>query len=88
MVKIKYRMFLRYGLLFLFTPGLFADSGETTQDKQRIDAFTNKPRHILEILMAQVGEADYLVTGDHRAGLLQHKSRGRTRIAKIGRAHV
>jgi len=27
--------------------------------KQRIDAFTNKPRHILEILMAQVGEASY-----------------------------
>ena len=30
--------------------------------------------------MAMVGEADYLVTGDHHAGLLQHGRVGRTRI--------
>jgi uncharacterized protein len=30
--------------------------------------------------MAAAGEADYLVTGDKRAGLLQLASYGRTRI--------
>lgn len=30
--------------------------------------------------MAVAGNADYLVTGDHRAGLLQLKHLGRTRI--------
>ena len=30
--------------------------------------------------LAMAGEADYLVTGDHRAGLLQRGSIGRTRI--------
>jgi predicted nucleic acid-binding protein len=30
--------------------------------------------------MALAGEADYLVAGDHRAGLLQRGSVGRTRI--------
>ena len=32
------------------------------------------------IAMALAGEADYLVTGDRRAGLLQHSVVGRTRI--------
>ena len=32
------------------------------------------------LAMAVAGEADYLVTGDHRAGLLQRKNVGRTRI--------
>ena len=32
------------------------------------------------LAMAMAGEADYLVTEDHRAGLLQRKSAGRTRI--------
>lgn len=32
------------------------------------------------IAMALAGEADYLVTGDRRAGLLQHRVIGRTRI--------
>jgi len=32
------------------------------------------------LAMAQTGEVDYLVTGDHRAGLLQRGNLGRTRI--------
>ena len=32
------------------------------------------------LAMAQASESDYLVTGDHRAGLLQRGSHGRTRI--------
>nr|UVN18059.1 hypothetical protein pPsy0462a_00026 [Pseudomonas syringae] len=32
------------------------------------------------LAMAVTGEADYLVTGDRRAGLLQRGSIGRTRI--------
>lgn len=32
------------------------------------------------LAIAVAGEADYLVTGDHRAGLVQQKSVGRTRI--------
>lgn len=32
------------------------------------------------IAMAVAGEADYLVTGDHRAGLLQRGSVGRARV--------
>jgi uncharacterized protein len=31
--------------------------------------------------MAKVGEADWLVTGDHRAGILERGSFGKTRIA-------
>ena len=40
----------------------------------------NDPNDALLLAMAQAGEADYLVTGDHRAGLLQRGSIGRTRI--------
>lgn len=36
------------------------------------------------LAMAQAGEADYLVTGDRRAGLLQRGSFGRTRIVTPG----
>ena len=40
----------------------------------------NDPNDTFLLAMALVGEADYLVTGDRRAGLLQRGSVGRTRI--------
>ena len=40
----------------------------------------NDPNDAFLLAMALAGEADYLVTGDHRAGLLQQGSIGRTRI--------
>jgi predicted nucleic acid-binding protein len=40
----------------------------------------NDPNDAFLLAMALPGEADYLVTGDHRAGLLQRSSIGRTRI--------
>jgi predicted nucleic acid-binding protein len=40
----------------------------------------NDPNDVFLLAMALTGEADYLVTGDHRAGLLQQGSLGRTRI--------
>jgi putative PIN family toxin of toxin-antitoxin system len=43
-----------------------------------IDA--NDPNDVFLLAMALGGEADYLVTGDRRAGLLQRGSIGRTRI--------
>lgn len=38
------------------------------------------PNDAFLLAMALVGEADYLVTGDRRAGMLQRGSVGRTRI--------
>lgn len=40
----------------------------------------NDPNDAFLMAMAFAGEVDYLVTGDHRAGLLQRGSIGRTRI--------
>jgi len=40
----------------------------------------NDPNDAFLLAMALIGEADYLVTGDHRAGLLQHDRIRRTRI--------
>jgi len=40
----------------------------------------NDPNDTFLLKMALAGEADYLVTGDHRAGLLQRASYGATRI--------
>ncbi len=40
----------------------------------------NDPNDVFLLSMALAGEADYLVTGDRRAGLLQRGSLGRTRI--------
>lgn len=40
----------------------------------------NDPNDAFLFVMALVGEADYLVTGDRHAGLLQMKSAGRARI--------
>jgi hypothetical protein len=37
-----------------------------------------------KLAMALAGDADYLVTGDHRAGLLQRGRFGRTRIVTPG----
>jgi putative PIN family toxin of toxin-antitoxin system len=42
---------------------------------------TNDPDDAFLLAMAPAGEADYLVTGDRRSGLLQRGSIGRTRIA-------
>ncbi len=40
----------------------------------------NDPNDAFLLAMALAGDADYLVTGDRRAGLLQHDNIGRTRI--------
>lgn len=40
----------------------------------------NDPNDAFLLAMSWAGEADYLVTGDYRAGLLQRGSIGRTRI--------
>lgn len=40
----------------------------------------NDPNDVFLLAMSLAGEADYLVTGDRRAGLLQHGSVSRTRI--------
>ncbi|AIO72430.1 putative toxin-antitoxin system toxin component, PIN family [Burkholderia multivorans] len=42
---------------------------------------TNDPNDRFLLAMALAGAADYLVTGDRRAGLLERGSIGRTRIA-------
>jgi uncharacterized protein len=41
---------------------------------------SNDPNDTFSIAMALASEADYLVTGDRRAGLLQRGAVGRTRI--------
>jgi hypothetical protein len=41
---------------------------------------TDDPNDAFLLAMAQSAEVDYLVTGDHRAGLLQRGSLDRTRI--------
>jgi len=41
---------------------------------------TDDPFDAFLLGMAVAGEADYLVTGDHRAGLIQRRHIGRTRI--------
>ena len=40
----------------------------------------NDPNDAFLLAMALAGDADYLITGDRRAGLLQRSSVGRTRI--------
>ena len=44
------------------------------------DIEADDPFDAFLLAMAVAGEADYLVTGDHRAGLLQRGHIGRTRI--------
>lgn len=41
---------------------------------------TDDPNDAFLLAMAQTGDVDYLVTGDHRAGLLQRGNLDRTRI--------
>jgi putative PIN family toxin of toxin-antitoxin system len=42
----------------------------------------NDPDDVFLLAMAVAGDADYLVTGDHRAGLLQRGSIARARIVR------
>lgn len=49
-------------------------------DKLNITIETNDPHDAFLLSMAMMGSADYLVTGDHRAGLLQKRNIERTRI--------
>ena len=44
------------------------------------DIETDDPFDALLLAMAITGDADYLVTGDHRSGLLQREHINRTRI--------
>ena len=44
------------------------------------DMNLNDPDDVFLLSMALASEADYLVTGDRRAGLIQRGSAGRTRI--------
>jgi putative PIN family toxin of toxin-antitoxin system len=44
------------------------------------DIEVSDPNDVFLLAMAQASDADYMVTGDRRAGLLQHESVGRTRI--------
>lgn len=46
------------------------------------DVEADDPDDTFLLAMAGAGEADYLVTGDRRAGLLRRGSFGRTRIVK------
>jgi hypothetical protein len=46
----------------------------------QVNIETDDPNDAFLLAMAQTGEVDYLVTGDHRAGLLQRGNLGRTRI--------
>ena len=45
-----------------------------------VDIETDDPNDAFLLAMALAGDADYLVTGDRRAGLLQRGHIGRTRI--------
>lgn len=49
-------------------------------ERLSFEAETNDPDDAFLLAMALVGDADYLVTGDRRAGLLQREHIGRTRI--------
>ncbi|GAO37417.1 hypothetical protein SCT_2839 [Sulfuricella sp. T08] len=53
-------------------------------DRLTSDVEADDPNDTFLLAMALAGEADYLVTGDHRAGLLQRGSFGRTRIVTPG----
>ena len=49
-------------------------------ERLNIEVEANDPDDAFLLAMALAGEADYLVTGDRRAGLLQRGHIGRTRI--------
>lgn len=52
----------------------------TVLEQLRGDFETDDPDDAFLLAMASVGNADYLVTGDRRAGLLRRGHLGRTRI--------
>lgn len=52
----------------------------TILDSLPTDIEADDPNDAFLLAMARAGNADYLVTGDRRAGLLQRGSFGRTRI--------
>jgi putative PIN family toxin of toxin-antitoxin system len=49
-------------------------------DRLTSDVDADDPNDAYLLAMALAGNADYLITGDHRAGLLQRGSFGQTRI--------
>lgn len=49
-------------------------------EKLNSDIEADDPNDSFLLAMALAGHTDYLVTGDHRAGLLQMKNIGRTRM--------
>ena len=49
-------------------------------DRLATDVTADDPDDTFLLAMASTGQADYLVTGDSRAGLLQRKKLGKTRI--------
>lgn len=53
-------------------------------DRLSSDVEADDPNDAFLLAMAQAGDADYLVTGDRRAGLLQRGTFGRTRIVTPG----
>lgn len=53
-------------------------------DRLTSDVEADDPNDAFLLAMALAGDADYLVTGDRRAGLLQRGSFGRTRIVTPG----
>lgn len=53
-------------------------------DRLTTDVEANDPDDAFLLAMALAGNADYLVTGDRRAGLLQKGHFGRTRIVTPG----
>lgn len=56
----------------------------TVLDSLPTDVEADDPNDAFLLAMARAGNADYLVTGDRRAGLLQKGSFGRTRIVTPG----
>lgn len=53
-------------------------------DRLTSDVEADDPNDAFLLAMALAGDADYLVTGDRRAGLLQRGNFGRTRIVTPG----
>ena len=49
-------------------------------ERLNIEIEADDPDDAFLLAIAIAGDADYLVTGDHRSGLLQRQSIGRTRI--------
>lgn len=56
----------------------------TVLDRLASDIEADDPNDAFLLAMALAGDADYLVTGDRRAGLLQRGHFGRTRIVTPG----